>query len=1045
MKTTLFTVATALLLPGAAFAWSGDTWAPISRDTIKAIADQMIDSTWTPNNTLANWQYGSTSHTYTKGVTYTGVAYTQANPQDNWSDFYNFVTTTAGGSVNYGNDCSGFVSICWKLPGRKTTYYFEKELGTYWISLGETNTAATAPLVMGDALNSKSDHIVLFLNRETSGVRTMEQTPNNAQRKVRSYSFLDSYRPIRRLQITEAPLLATDGLSRVADMGNTVTFRVTASGTAPLTYRWKFNGNYVAGATTNQLTLSAAQLTNAGNYVCVVTNIFGSVTSRTMSLTVYPAQTTVFLDTFDTNSAVLWRVNRSSTDTRAVFNYDYSAMGLPSAPRSTGGTTRGLRLEANLTAGAKAAVSLSPLNRSFAGDYRLRFDVWMNANGPFPEGGAGSTQHATAGLGTAGNRVQWAGAGATADGYWFAVDGEGQAGNTSSTGGDFCAFAGTSLQGTNTGVYAAGTDPAAKDEVHPYHVAAFPGGATAPAWQRSNYTQQTGALADGTIGFAWREVIVARRGNAVDWSIDGIRLATIINATLTASNVFVGYWDMFTSLTDNTNLSFAVVDNVRVEVPITVPVITAQPQGRTVLAGESVALTVGAAGPAPLSYQWRCHGTNLPGATSSSLAWSSVTTNQSGPYTVEVMNGYGAVTSQPAMLMVQPAFAAGGWSRAWSLAPGTRPYLTVNALPYERGMAYNPVTRRLSLVSRSGPHVYVLDGDTGADVGELSVSGVAGGTYTLLLVGVADDGVVYAANLTTAGTTTPFTLYRWASDTPGTVPTVAYSGDPGAGNNQRWGDTLDVRGAGANTQVILASRSGNAVAVLTTANGLDFTSRLISVADAPAGAFGLGLAFGAGNTFWGKATSQNLRQVSFNLAAGTGTTIRNHGSPGFPGTVAPIGVSSALNLLAGINVGTTGNNLRLYNLTFTGGTPVFLTATNFASDNDNTGSGTGAVDFGADRVYALGGNNGLVALQILPVAAPPAEPGRFEAIGRSPDGTVRLDMCGTAHTNYILEWTGDWRTWSNLCTLSGTNGLFWWVDPCAGNPGHRFYRLRLAP
>jgi hypothetical protein len=30
----------------------------------------------------------------------------------------------------------------------------------------------------------------------------------------------------------------------------------------------------------------------------------------------------------------------------------------------------------------------------------------------------------------------------------------------------------------------------------------------------------------------------------------------------------------------------------------------------------------------------------------------------------------------------------------WRLAPGSRPYLTVSALPNERGMAYNPVTHR---------------------------------------------------------------------------------------------------------------------------------------------------------------------------------------------------------------------------------------------------------------------------------------------------------------------------------------------------------------
>ena len=62
-----------------------------------------------------------------------------------------------------------------------------------------------------------------------------------------------------------------------------------------------------------------------------------------------------------------------------------------------------------------------------------------------------------------------------------------------------------------------------------------------------------------------------------------------------------------------------------------------------------------------------------------------------------------------------------------------------------------------------------------------------------------------------------------------------------------------------------------------------------------------------------------------------------------------------------------------------------------------------------------------------------------------PDGSVQINMSGSPGTNYLLQWTTDWLKWSNLCTLSGANGLFWTVDPCATNTAHRFYRLRLAP
>ena len=51
-------------------AWTGDTWGSISRQTILRIADEIIDFSWTPKNTMTNWNYGSTWLTFYKGNTY---------------------------------------------------------------------------------------------------------------------------------------------------------------------------------------------------------------------------------------------------------------------------------------------------------------------------------------------------------------------------------------------------------------------------------------------------------------------------------------------------------------------------------------------------------------------------------------------------------------------------------------------------------------------------------------------------------------------------------------------------------------------------------------------------------------------------------------------------------------------------------------------------------------------------------------------------------------------------------------------------------------
>ncbi len=61
---------------------------------------------------------------------------------------------------------------------------------------------------------------------------------------------------------------------------------MTASGTEPLGYLWRFNGAEVWGATGASLLLTNAQPGNAGSYLVVVTNAGGSATSAVATLAV---------------------------------------------------------------------------------------------------------------------------------------------------------------------------------------------------------------------------------------------------------------------------------------------------------------------------------------------------------------------------------------------------------------------------------------------------------------------------------------------------------------------------------------------------------------------------------------------------------------------------------------------------------------------------------------------------------------------------------------------------------------------------------------
>jgi hypothetical protein len=70
-------------------------------------------------------------------------------------------------------------------------------------------------------------------------------------------------------------------------VGTTGNFSVSASGTAPLSYQWRFNDADIAGATGSSLTLANIQTTNGGNYTVFVTNIANGVTSSVAVLTVW--------------------------------------------------------------------------------------------------------------------------------------------------------------------------------------------------------------------------------------------------------------------------------------------------------------------------------------------------------------------------------------------------------------------------------------------------------------------------------------------------------------------------------------------------------------------------------------------------------------------------------------------------------------------------------------------------------------------------------------------------------------------------------------
>jgi hypothetical protein len=86
---------------------------------------------------------------------------------------------------------------------------------------------------------------------------------------------------------SKPPVIDLQPVSRTVAVGQSVTFQVGATGSAPLAFQWRRNGNPIAGATSSNYTLANVQIADNGAFFdVVVSNAFGKAVSETAQLTV---------------------------------------------------------------------------------------------------------------------------------------------------------------------------------------------------------------------------------------------------------------------------------------------------------------------------------------------------------------------------------------------------------------------------------------------------------------------------------------------------------------------------------------------------------------------------------------------------------------------------------------------------------------------------------------------------------------------------------------------------------------------------------------
>ncbi len=278
--------------------------------------------------------------------------------------------------------------------------------------------------------------------------------------------------------------------------------------------------------------------------------VLGTTTNTTLLIRddeTTPNTPVLFSEDFDTdhsaNYTVRFGAGNDVDDKLVDFNFDYSTAGIPVAPNTTNGTTRGLKLTVNKDAtGSAAGVNVYANGVSFSNEYVLRLDMYTT----FTNVPAGTTEHDLIGLNHSGNFTNRAtGVGLVGgDGVWAAVEVDGSA---SSTARSYALFG-----STNSAVAPPFSAASARAfdtffTIPPFAFAGYPSaGAVSRQWVdvELSQTNLNGSL---IVTLKINNVIMVSRTN---------------NTAFTSGTFMLGYMDSFNSIGSPNN--FVVYDNVRV-------------------------------------------------------------------------------------------------------------------------------------------------------------------------------------------------------------------------------------------------------------------------------------------------------------------------------------------------------------------------------------------------------------------------------------------------------------------------------------------------
>ena len=191
------------------------------------------------------------------------------------------------------------------------------------------------------------------------------------------------------------------------------------------------------------------------------------------------------------------------------------------------------------------------------------------------------------------------------------------------------------------------------------------------------------------INLAWTDNATNEAGFSLERSTDAVSFSHVASLAANSTNYsdtgLAASTVYFYRLRSTNSSGHSEFSNVAADSTTGPVVIGAQPQSLTVVLGSAANFSVIAGGTAPLNYQWRFEGADLPGETGPSLALVNVQYPNGGAYSVRIANSFGAVTSSIATLTVavpvvltqpptNPVVLAGQAAAFSVTASGTAPF-----------------------------------------------------------------------------------------------------------------------------------------------------------------------------------------------------------------------------------------------------------------------------------------------------------------------------------------------------------------------------------